>query len=357
MKYGLMVLMNHDVRSSRGQAAEMLQDQVRQAQQAEAAGFGYYWLAEHHLTGHGGLVPSNSILAAAIATATRRIRIGAAAALLTLHDPVELAEQWAMIDCLSGGRVEFGMGRAYLPFEFALFQRGMDESRGRFEEGYEIISKAWRGEPLDYQGKYRTLSKLPPLTPLPLQSPPPMWVTATMTPESFIWAGTKGCGLLVTPWATGIDMMLPLFQLYSEAYDRAGNPPAGKRIQATTLAVVDENPARAREAMIKAFGVGLRSMGDAMKVAPYSGTSYAAYAAMGSQLQMMTPEMILGAQDRIIAGTPADAWDYVTRLKAKCPLITHVSFACDHGMVGRDAVHRSIELLGKVISEKRAVEI
>jgi alkanesulfonate monooxygenase SsuD/methylene tetrahydromethanopterin reductase-like flavin-dependent oxidoreductase (luciferase family) len=108
------------------------------------------WFAEHHFFAYGGAIPSPVMLGLAAALRTRRIRIGSGVALLPLNDPIRVAEEYALLDVLSGGRLDFGIGRAFQRLEYEAFNVVMDESRARFDEAHEIVMRAWRGEPFSF---------------------------------------------------------------------------------------------------------------------------------------------------------------------------------------------------------------
>jgi len=154
---------------------------------AEAAGFDSVWLAEHSGSRYGEIA-SPQVMAAAIAARTSRIRIGTAVSVLPLHQPLRLANDFAMIDVLSNGRLDYGIGRGYNADEYASFGVSIEESRGRFEEALEIIRRAWTAETFSYEGTYYTI---PPVqsVPNPIQQPhPPLYIAAS-SPATVEWAG------------------------------------------------------------------------------------------------------------------------------------------------------------------------
>src|SRR5262249_47557182 len=107
---------------------QVYDEQLEQMEVADALGYDSVWLTEHHFTEYG-ILPDPMILAADIARRTKRVRIGMAVSVLPFHNPVRLAEQAAMVDLLSNGRLDLGVGRGYQPQEFARFGITMDEAR------------------------------------------------------------------------------------------------------------------------------------------------------------------------------------------------------------------------------------
>src|SRR5262245_23729054 len=141
---------------------------------------------EHHTSPYG-LMNSPNLLAAAAAQRTRRIKLLIYGNLLPLHDPLRLAEELAMLDCLSDGRIVSGFARG-IPREHNVFKVPLAESRARFEEAWEIISRAWTEEVSSYDGKYWSYENVA-IWPRPVQQPrPPVWVPVTGSKETIEWA-------------------------------------------------------------------------------------------------------------------------------------------------------------------------
>src|SRR5438094_2742393 len=128
-------------------------EQLEQMEWADRLGYASVWLTEHHFTEYG-ILPDPMILAADIARRTKRVRIGMAVSVLPFHNPVRLAEQAAMVDLLSDGRLDLGVGRGYQPQEFAKFGISMDEARGRFDEALELMQRLWTEDSVTFEGKY-----------------------------------------------------------------------------------------------------------------------------------------------------------------------------------------------------------
>src|SRR5262245_63315682 len=121
---------------------------------ADRLGFDVAWLAELHFGGAFSLLSSPLMLVPVIAQRTPRIRIGTAVTLLPLHHPLSCAEQAATADVLSGGRLEFGVGRGSIPSQFHGFRVPVSENRARFDEALEIIRLAWTRERFSYHGTF-----------------------------------------------------------------------------------------------------------------------------------------------------------------------------------------------------------
>ncbi|MDQ0382296.1 LLM class flavin-dependent oxidoreductase [Amycolatopsis thermophila] len=169
---------------------------------AEHLGFDEVWLAEHHGSEYGSM-PSPQVAAAAVAQRTERMRIGIAVSNLTFDWPVRVAEDYAMVDVLSGGRLDFGVGRGYQPGEFRNMGVGDRQavSREVFEEALEIVRGLWSrrpGEPFFFHGRHFHIDGVS-CHPMPVQRPTPPVYVASISPETFDLVATLGCNLLVTP--------------------------------------------------------------------------------------------------------------------------------------------------------------
>jgi alkanesulfonate monooxygenase SsuD/methylene tetrahydromethanopterin reductase-like flavin-dependent oxidoreductase (luciferase family) len=160
---------------------EVIDEVISEAQLTEELGFDVVWLAEHHFDGICAYVDPVAF-AAALAVATKRIKIGFAVAQMALHHPVRMAEQMALIDNISKGRVIVGLGRgtAYNIYDYQGYGIDANEAQARFEEAEDIMLRAWTGEPLEYHGKFWDL-KLPMLRPMPFTRPHPQIIRAAST--------------------------------------------------------------------------------------------------------------------------------------------------------------------------------
>lgn len=152
---------------------EVYHQVLEQAEAAEELGFDSVWLTEHHFTQYGR--PGLSPMAAAIAMRTRRVRIGTAVYLLPIHHPLDIAEEAAVVDILSNGRLDFGVGRGYQPEELLVYGADPATIRERHNEALEIIRAAWLNGEIEYDGRFWKIPRRE-FRPLPLQKPhPPIW--------------------------------------------------------------------------------------------------------------------------------------------------------------------------------------
>ncbi len=193
MRFGWLTLA-HSPSPEQDQAGIL--EQLEQATLAETLGFDGVWLTEHNFTGES--VYSDPIpFAAALAMKTSRIRIGFAVIQMTLRHPVRLATQLSVLDNLSNGRLDVGVGRGTIFNEYEFMGYGLrsDDARERMTEALDVMTRCWTATPLDHKGKYFT-ARLPELRPVPVQKPhPPLWHSAA-SPGSFKACGEKGVPLM-----------------------------------------------------------------------------------------------------------------------------------------------------------------
>lgn len=199
-----------------------IEEQLAQASLAEEVGFDSVWLTEHNFTGEA--VYCDPIpFASALAARTTRVRIGFAVIQLALRHPIRLAVQLALLDNLSRGRVDVGVGRGslYNEYEFVGYGLRSDDSRERSAEALEVLTRAWTEEPFAYRGKFFQVS-LPALRPRVYQRPhPPIW-RSVVTAASFAECGRQGVPILTS--RLPLDSLAARLKLYEEGLIAGGHP-------------------------------------------------------------------------------------------------------------------------------------
>ena len=197
---------------------------LEEVQYAEDLGYETYWLSEHHGSGYG-TIPTTSVVAASLLAATSNIRIGCAVTNLTFANPVRIAEEWAYLDAISNGRVEFGAGRGYSPGEFALMGADPAISREVFSEALDIILGVWRNPMFGFSGKYFNFPETE-ILPRCVQSPHPPVYVAALSPETFEIVGKHGLNILTTPALMGMDgLRKSITSAARHLVDEAGRSP------------------------------------------------------------------------------------------------------------------------------------
>ncbi len=204
--------------------ADVVHRELEQMVWAEELGFDRIWLTEHHFIEYG-LAVDPSLLAAAAAMRTRRVRIGLAAAILPFHDPIRLAEQLAMVDILSGGRLDVGVGRGNRPAEFAGYRIPQMESRERFEEILAILVQAWTKERFSYDGHYYRIPAVR-VIPKPLQHPHPPLSVVCVSPDTIEATALRGLAMLNSLLYGSLEQLITNRDTYVRAMKKAGRSDA-----------------------------------------------------------------------------------------------------------------------------------
>ena len=198
-----------------------IENVIQQVQEAEKLGFGDVWLTEHYFTGES--VYNDAVLfAAALAMKTTDIRIGFSVVQMPFHHPVRLATQLALLDNLSNGRIDVGVGKGTVFNEYEFVGHGLssDDSQQRAREGFEILEKAWKGGGFKHEGKFYKL-EVPDIRPRPVQQPgPPIW-RSVISPESFAECGKLGIPILTA--SLPVDAIRGRWDLYKKGLSEGGH--------------------------------------------------------------------------------------------------------------------------------------
>ncbi len=188
--------------------------------EAEALGYASTFVVEHHFTGFGQVSASLQLLTF-VAARTSTLRLGTAVMVLPWHNPVLLAEQAATLDLLSGGRLEFGVGKGYRANEFAGFCIPMEEAEERFEESLALIIKAWTcAERFSHRGKHWSFDDIVVEPPTKQKPHPPIWMAAGQ-PDSIAKVARRGAKLLLDQFAS-TALTIERFNLYKAEVEAAG---------------------------------------------------------------------------------------------------------------------------------------
>lgn len=224
MEFGLQFFpsIGPDEKSAQDYFAESL----RLVDEADDLGYKSLRIVEHYFRPYGGYSPNPIVFLAAAAMRSRKARLLTGAVLPVFNNPMKLAGEIGMLDAISGGRMEVGFARAFLPHEFAKFGINVNESRARFDEGIEQIRLLLEQETVSHAGRFHTIDNVSSL-PRPTQTPrPPFWVAALATAETFEFAGRMGYGVMGIP--LGGAQLRSLMETYREAWRAAGHPGKGR---------------------------------------------------------------------------------------------------------------------------------
>jgi natural product biosynthesis luciferase-like monooxygenase protein len=221
MKFGLFYLF-----SDFGDIAQdqLFHEVLEEIEYAEELGFDAVWLPEHHFAIYG-MLGNPMVLAAAIAQRTRRLQIGTAIMVLPFQHPLRLAEDAALVDVVSQGRLLLGLGRGYQPPEFHGFGIPQQASRQMFLDGFEIVKRALSGERFKYEGQFWKIEEPVEIFPKPIQQPHPPFYLAAISPETYEVAARLGISLLRSPTFTDLETVTKAFEDYRTRMRGYGHDP------------------------------------------------------------------------------------------------------------------------------------
>ena len=204
--------------------ADIIHRELEQIEWSEELGFDEVWFTEHHFIDYGLSVDPAS-LAAAAASRTRRVRIGLAAAILPFHHPLRLAEQMALVDIISNGRLDVGVGRGNRPAEFAGYRVPQVESRDRFEEAVEVMRLAWTQERFDFHGRFFDFDGVR-VIPKPVQQPHPPIYQVCVSKDGIENTALRGWPMLNSVLFGPVDQLVANRDTYVATLEKAGRGPA-----------------------------------------------------------------------------------------------------------------------------------
>jgi len=225
MEFGYFTLSDNHYENNARSSNQLVADITAEALYADKLGMSSAWIGEHHFNSLGVLSCPDLVLAN-VAANTARIRLAPAVTVLPLHNPIRVAEQWATLDLLSGGRVVFAAGRGYDRREYLPFHVSFEDNQGIFEEGLELVRRLWAADGrISHRGKHYQFDDVR-ITPKPVQRPIPTYIGSFSKP-SIELAARLGCGLLVAPFAAAMSYggLKQVADLYHETCARHGQKP------------------------------------------------------------------------------------------------------------------------------------
>jgi alkanesulfonate monooxygenase SsuD/methylene tetrahydromethanopterin reductase-like flavin-dependent oxidoreductase (luciferase family) len=254
MKFGYFTLSDNRYKGNTRKPETFIQEIFQQSLHAETVGLNSAWIGEHHFN-LLGVNSAPQILLAQLAGATKRIRLAPAVVVLPIHHPLHVAAQWATLDLLSGGRVDFAAGRGYDQHEYAPFQADFHNSAEVFAEGMQIVWRAWT-EPgkFSHQGKYYQFDNIE-VRPKPVQSPLRPYV-ACFSRISMDLAAKNGWNIIFAPFAASMvyGSLANGAQEYRDTCAKYGQKPG--RIMCSYFTHIGNTPAEedyGREVLLRYF--------------------------------------------------------------------------------------------------------
>jgi alkanesulfonate monooxygenase SsuD/methylene tetrahydromethanopterin reductase-like flavin-dependent oxidoreductase (luciferase family) len=227
--------------------------------------------------------------------------------LLPYHNPLRVAEDYATLDCLSNGRVEFGIGHGFVKWEALNFGIPLDELRDRFKENLDVVLKAWKDPRLQHQGRFHEYNGVQ-VYPRPMQEPyPAVWMAATTSVESFELSGRNGFHMMLIPFLNEVEELRRKMQAYFSARAAAGFDPSTARVLGVYHAYVGESPAEARAAGEQGLAEYNTAAREAHALTPGMADpeSYRSHERHRAQMRALSFDELVD-QSRVLVGTAAD---------------------------------------------------
>ncbi len=286
---------------------------LKAAEAADAAGLEAVWTPERHFGVFGGQYPSPVATSAALAGRTKQIALRAGSVVMPLNHPIRVAEDWAVIDNISGGRVGVSFASGWHARDFVLMPGAHADRYAKMMQGIETVRRLWRGEEMTFSNGDDEVPIV--IRPRPLQDEIPVWLTAAGNPETFREAGRRGMNLLTFMAQTSPKALSEKIDLYRRAFfaGQSGDAGDAARPHATvmvhTLLAGSTNEARA-----KAEGPMRRYVRDAMRLAVGAGVGESALA--GAEDALLDTAVNQFLSDRGLFGAPNEIREKVLSWQA-----------------------------------------
>jgi alkanesulfonate monooxygenase SsuD/methylene tetrahydromethanopterin reductase-like flavin-dependent oxidoreductase (luciferase family) len=323
------------------------------AEEAERLGFTHARTVEHYFERYGGYSPNPILFLSALSQRTKKMRLVTGAVLPVFNHPLKLAGEIGMLDAISGGRLDVGFARAFLPHEFRRFGISPDESRERFSEGLQQVELLLTQENVTHRGRFHTIENTTSL-PRPTQKPrPKFYIAAVQSEESFEFAGHRGYSLMAVPFGQKISSLL---ETYRRAWRQAGHAGNGEVMVAFHM-FCHEDSRRAREIAFGPLESYLSAIAESASdwVTGPASKDYRDYDKTIAKMKSVTPESQVESGAAWI-GTPDEIIGCIERAVETTGPFEHASLQINFGNLDQEAASQSLRLFAnKVMSRLDAV--
>ncbi|NOT54024.1 MAG: LLM class flavin-dependent oxidoreductase [Deltaproteobacteria bacterium] len=327
--------------------SQRFHDILAQIELGDQLGFDTVWLGELHFGRQSSILASPLMVLAAAAQRTQRIRLGTAVTLLPLHSPVKIAEEAATADVLSGGRLEFGVGRGTAPIHYTGYNIPQEESRERFEEALDVILKAWTTDRLTYQGRYFHADNLA-VVPKPVQKPHPPIRLAANSPDTFTIAGRLGLPIFASPLINPPDKLREYLGVHRDALHRDALKSEARQDVALMFSVhVSDSREQARRECEPSLKNFFRAAGERLR--PLGETAVKGYEAFQQAVAKLERATYEKVERMSVFGDPAYCRDRVRALREEFGMDEFIGYFNQGGLVDHAVVKRSMELFAREV--------
>lgn len=310
-----------------------LENLLQEIELADKVGLDVFGVGEHHRREFLDSAPT--VILAAAAARTQRVRLTSAVTVLSAADPVRVFQEFATLDLLSHGRAEMVVGRGSFIEAFPLFGLRLQDYDSLFEEKLDLLLKIRDNEHVHWSGEYRPALSGQGVYPRPLQDPLPLWVGVGGTPQSFIRAGMLGLPLMVAIIGGETRHFKPLIDLYREAGRRSGHSPDQLKVGIHSIGYVAETAQQAADDFFPGYA---RTFNDIGKERGWGLVTRAAYDAQ------------LGPRGALLIGDPDDVVQKIVRHSKALGGISRITFQMNPGSLPQEKLLRAIELIGRRVA-------
>ena len=312
--------------------ANVIADLLARIEHADQCGLDVFGIGEHHRKEFLDSAPS--IILAAAAARTKRIRLTSAVTVLSAADPVRVFQNFATLDLVSQGRAEMVVGRGSFIEAFPLFGLSLNDYDELFAEKLELLLAIRQNERVNWSGKFRPALKDQAIYPRPLQNPIPIWLGVGGTPESFIRAGMLGLPLMVAIIGGDTHRFRPLIDLYREAGAAAGHSPEKLTVGLHSLGYVASTTEEAVADYYPGYAETFTRIGRERGWPPVTRAGFDAQR---------------GPLGAFAVGSPEEVAEKIVRHSKALGGISRFSFQMDNAGLSHEKLLHAIELIGEKV--------
>lgn len=309
--------------------ADAISQLLERIEHADRSGLDVFGIGEHHRQGFLDSAPT--LILAAAAARTRRIRLTSAVTVLSAADPVRVFQNFATLDLISGGRAEMVAGRGSFIEAFPLFGYNLQDYDELFSEKLDLLLKIRKHEFVTWSGKFRPALDNQAVYPRPLQNPLPVWVGVGGTPESFVRAGMLGLPLMVAIIGGETHHFRPLIELYRDAGEKAGHLPEQLKVGIHSLGYVANTTQEALDDFYPGYAESMTKVGKERGWPPMTRGRF---------------EAQTGPTGALLVGSAEEVAEKIIRHSKALGGISRLTFQMDTAEVSHEKLLKSIELIG-----------
>jgi probable LLM family oxidoreductase len=302
---------------------------LERIEKADSAGLDVFGIGEHHRKEFLDSAPT--VILAAAATRTKRIRLTSAVTVLSAADPVRVFQNFATLDLISQGRAEMVVGRGSFTESFPLFGLKLQDYDELFSEKLDLLLNIRNNEVVNWSGQFRAELRNQPIYPRPVQNPIPIWLGVGGTPESFVRAGTLGLPLMVAVIGGETHRFRPLVDLYRQAGAKAGFAPEQLKVGLHSLGYVASTTQEAMDDFYPGYAETFTKIGKERGWPPVTRPHFDAQA---------------GPKGALLVGSPEDVAEKILRHSNALGGISRLTFQMDSASLTQPKLLQAIELIG-----------